>query len=310
MEIHTEKGLREALSHIEKGNLASAISIIGKLFENDLLCQELSFTTRCCTFWVGIVERLNDLETPYERGETLLGAWKAYMSSISAEENPYEPAVYAVQRGIFGLALENYSKLFEDHDSAMRANAYWKAGICYKKLGEFNTAQSCLQEANSMRENNAALLAELADCFCLCGDDNHGKLIFREAFFSDPEKIDLVFLDSELIRCLVKKTAEKGFSGKQLQYWIPVYGVLWGIFNVKRGLRSQEAVKLRQDIYALENEIKSPGTDRTVLVPRLINLYFWLIDYYGLTNDNAKKINEVLLKIKILDAGIYDLYAK
>ena len=35
-----------------------------------------------------------------------------------------------------------------------------------------------------------------------------------------------------------------------------LYGVLWGIFNIKRELRSQEVGKLRQDIYALENEQK------------------------------------------------------
>lgn len=310
MEIQTEKGLQEALRYIENGNPVAAIEMLGKLFENDLSCHELAFTARCCTFWVDIVAQVQKLETPYERGETLVGKWKIFLQHIGTETNPYEPALYAIQRGIFGLALGNYTKLFEDNDSNVRANAFWRAGICYKKLGEFETAQSCLREAISIKENKAAFLAEFADCLCLCGDDNHGKLFFREAFFLNPMQIDLEFLDSELICSLIKKTAEKGYSGQYLSLWIPVYGVLWGVFTIKRGLRSNEVAKLRQDIVALENEMHQPQTDMEVVTPRLLNLYFWLIDYYGQTNDNTKKINDVLLKIKILDLGIHELYAK
>lgn len=310
MEIQTEKGLQEALAIIAQGNFAKATAMLGKLFENDLESGEIFFTARCCKFWGEVTSRLVSMDTPYERGETLLSEWKNFMSFTSKEKTPYRPAINTVQRGVFSLALKNYSKLFEERDKSMRTNAYWKAGVCYKKLGQFDTAQSCLVEANSIQGDKAPMIAELADCYCLCGDDRPGKLLFREAFFLDPLRIELDFLDSELIRCLVEKTAEKGYAGQLLQSWIPVYGVLWGIFNIKRELRSQEVIKLRQDIYSLENELKEPGTEHAILMPRLINLYFWLIDYYGLTNDNSKKINEVLLKIKLLDSAIYDLYVK
>lgn len=310
MEIQTETGLQKALQHIEKGNPSDAIEIIGKLFENDLSCKELAYASRCCTYLSGITEKAARLETPYERGEKIIDEWKNYLTFSQPDSEKYEPALYAMQRGVFGLALSNYSELFEDSDMSLRANAFWKAGICYKKLGEFEKAQECMREANALQENNASFLANLADCFCLCGEDNYGKLIFREAFFLDPMKIDLDFLDSQLIRSLIEKTAGKGFSGSLLQLWLPVYAVIWGVFDVKRSLRSQEVTKLRQDIYALENEMKEPGSDEANIKPRLINLYFWLIDYYGQTADNSRKINEVLLRIKILDQNIFKLYSK
>ena len=95
-----------------------------------------------------------------------------------------------------------------------------------------------------------------------------------------------------------------------LQEWIPVYGVLFGIFTVKRELRSQEVGRLKQEIYAKENESKDPSSDTNILTPRLINLYFWLIDHYVLTNTEQSKINQILLKIKILDPAIYSLFVK
>ncbi|MBQ9238618.1 MAG: hypothetical protein IJ191_04785 [Treponema sp.] len=310
MELHTEQGLTEALQYIEQGNPVHARDILGALLENDLTSTELIFTARCCTFWTHAVERMEHIETPYERGESLLGEWKTYLSFIAPEKTPYEPALFAVQRGVFSRALAQYQLLFDDREPLQRADAYWRAGICYKKLGQFDNAKNCLSRANDIHRDFAPLIAELADCYCLCGEDRPGKLLFREAFFLEPERIDLNFLDSALIRRLIERTAEKGYSGPALHVWLPVYGVLWGIFNITRELRSQEVVKLKQDIYALENELKEPGCEDTVVMPRLINRYFWLIDYYSSTADNSKKINEVLLKIKILDSTIYDLYVQ
>jgi len=88
-----------------------------------------------------------------------------------------------------------------------------------------------------------------------------------------------------------------------------VYGVLYGVFNVKRELRALEFGKLKQAIFALENELKDASAEtRSVLVPRLINHYFWLIDHYVNVNDDKTRINEVLLKIKLLDTDVYNRY--
>ena len=149
----------------------------------------------------------------------------------------------------------------------------------------------------------------MADCYSLCGEDRIGKVLFREAFFQNPEAIDLNFLDSQLIKCLVKNIQDKkGYTGKQLLYWIPVYGVIGGIFNIKRPLSSLEVARLAKNIYQMENEYKDPSCNEEILVPKLLNSYFWLIDHYVLTHESVPKINEILLKIKILDSQIYEAY--
>lgn len=84
--------------------------------------------------------------------------------------------------------------------------------------------------------------------------------------------------------------------------------MLFGILSIKRELRAVEVGKLKQAIYALENELKDAAETGEDLIPRLINHYFWLIDHYIAVNENRSKINEVLLKIKILDSSVYEKY--
>ena len=59
-----------------------------------------------------------------------------------------------------------------------------------------------------------------------------------------------------------------------------------------------------------ENEIKDSGCQRELLTPRLINLYFWLIDYFVAAKENVSKMNDIITRIKILDTDIYELYIK
>ncbi|WP_288907051.1 hypothetical protein [uncultured Treponema sp.] len=309
MDIQTEKGLREALSYLESGKPDEAKKVLDTILMYNLESKELILSGKYCLFWSDALLRLSDIEDSYERGERLLAEWKNFLDFIRQQQETYENAVYAACRGVFRLALYNYTRLLDERIPAQKAEILRKCGICYKKLGEFDNAKMCLSEANSLTAGQAAVIAELADCYALCGDDKAAKVLFREAFFLDFKKIDLVFLDSELIRCLIEKTAEKGYSGELLNAWIPVYGVLWGVFNMKRNMKSQEIGRLKQEIYALENEQKDPSRSTEILTPRLINMYFWLIDYCQAQND-SKLINETLLKIKILDTTVYNLYVK
>ena len=79
------------------------------------------------------------------------------------------------------------------------------------------------------------------------------------------------------------------------------------MFNIKRELTSQEVARLKKDIYAMENEIKDPSCNSEILVPRMLNCYFWLMDHYYLAKENQAKINEVLLRIKLLDSAVYEI---
>ncbi len=310
MDIQTETELKVALGFLQQGNPLEAQKIISSLFEHDLESGELIYTNKCCIFWIDSIRRLKSIDETFVRSENILTEWKNFQDYISREKEPYEPALIAVQQGFFKNALEEYKKMLEEKDPLQKAEIYKKTGICYKKLGDFENARAFLTEANNIYPNLSSVLAELADCYSLCGEDKFGKVLYREAFFADPDSIDLDFLDSELIKCLIEKTKSRGYSGKALQYWIPVYGVLGGVFNIKRELTSQEVARLKKDIYAMENEIKDPSCNSEILIPRLLNCYFWLMDHYDLAKENQAKINEVLLRIKLLDTSVYEMYIK
>lgn len=304
--------LLQAYGYLQRGNPEAAKLVLEEALAADLDNQEIMFTLRCVYFWMERIASLPEKASPFDRGDFLIQQWKAFLSFLlengSWSEDLYPRSMYAVQKGVFSLALSNYEQLFNEYGNDVRAEVFSKAALCYKKLGEYETALNCLGSVNELVPADAAVCAEMADCYALCGDDRRGKVLFREAFFMEPQKIDVVFLDSKLICDLIAQTAAKGFKDKELLEWIPVYGVLFGVLNVKRELRAAEAGRLSQMIYAMENELRDSASNRRFLVPRLINHYFWLIDHYLMIKADRNKINEVLLKIKLLNDDVYKMY--
>lgn len=309
MGIQSEEGLKQAYNLLEAGKPQDARRVLQETLEYNLENKEISFAIWCCAYWTDYMKTLNELDV-FEQSEGLISHWKSFMFDLTRQKTVHDRAVYSVQKGIFTVALRNYESLPEEAMPAQQAEILRKQALCCKKLGRYENALQLMSQAVNLMPSSPELLSEMADCFALCGEDKKAKVLFREAFFLDAQKIDLDFMESELIRCLVQQVKDKGYTGSLLLEWIPVYGVLFGVFNIKRELRSQEFGKLRQDIYARENEIKDPSADSKLLTPRLINMYFWLIDHYVRTKDDDGKIKEILLKIKLLDRAVYEAYVK
>ena len=300
-----------ALKLIETCRLAQALELLEKELSMNLDSEGIVFAIKCCKFWAGVLGSLSK-RSAFEQGEALVNQWKQFLIAFQAPKDSADitdKALYSFKKCVFSLALESYAKAGEEEkDGRLKSEILRKTGLCYKKLGSYETALNCLKEANAELAGQAAVIAEMADCWALCGETRNAKMLFREAFYIDARKVELSFLDSPMIVALVQKVRQAGKDGESLCEWVAVYGVIWGVFNVKRLLLPQEVIRLKQEIFTTESQIKDPKSDEEVLRPRLLNLYFWLLDYYVLSKENSGNISEIMLKMKILDPEIYELY--
>lgn len=309
MSSKSEDALQKAYNFLKVGDSYKAREILSVALEDDLENKEILFSLRCTSFWTDKLQQISELSSLFEQGEQIISQWKQFSTLVGAEFCNHEQCVYAVKAGIFSLVLECYQQLLRENVSSQKSLIFSRLGLCYKKLGDYENALLFLGEANTISPDEAQILAEMADCYALCGEEVRAKVLFREAFFVDAQAVDIQLLESELFCRLYDEVLKTGKTGAIATEWIPVQGVLLGVLNVKRELRALEAGKLKQTIYALENELKDVGSEPEILIPRLINHYFWLIDHYITVHEDRSKINEILLKIKLLDSDVFDRYA-
>lgn len=304
----SDSGLQQSHELLKTAHPEKAKPLLEDALSDDLENKQVLFALKCCNFWIQKFAGIAGLSNAFERGGQLIEQWKSFTACTASEALEYEQTMYAVRRGVFALALDCFKAPQKDNGDVQKAETFSKIGLCHKKLGDYDTALRFLCDANAIVPGSAAVLAEMADCYALCGEERKAKVLFREAFFSNVHQIDVELLESELFEKLHELVKNSGRQVSVHKEWLPVYGVLFGILTVKRELRAVEVGKLKQTIYALENELKDAAEKGEDLTPRLINHYFWLIDHYIAVNENRSKINEVLLKIKLLDNSVYEKY--
>lgn len=304
--------LPELLSHaydsLRSVEIDAAAGFLDRALLLDYEHEETLFALKCAGYWKERSSRLRSIQGPMERGDYILAQWKGFSGFIARLGTDFEPARYAFRRYIFGLALREYLAVPDEDREHASFDFEFRLGRCRKFSGDYDTATQHLETAARSKRDSAPILAELADAYSLKGEMRLSKALFREAFFLNPETIDLTFLESETITRLVAKVLEQNIDNSLVAEWIPVYGTIHGIFSVKRELKQSEASKLRQSVMELEHRMRDIPSEAARLTPRLLNKYFWLLDHFAMSGEPRARSDEVLLKIRLLDPAIHKLY--
>jgi tetratricopeptide (TPR) repeat protein len=302
--------LKNAYEKLKDSDPSAACSLLEQALDSDYENEEIKHALKCVNWWLQHIRRIDEIKTPYEKGASLISMLKQYYVFLDQLNQNFEQCQYAIRYFVYSKALVFFEGLLaspaNQHDSVLLL----LTGRCYKGLGNYNEALNYLEQAVRIKREDAEMLAEVADINALLAQAKTAKTLFREAFFLDPSKIDIRFLESALILKLRDSVSQLGYKDEELNEWIPVYGYLWGVFSVKRELKQMEAGRLKQSIFSLETEYESNPAIRKILKPRLLNHYFWLIDHYETSNEDSSLIEEVLLKIRVTDLAIYNMYAK
>jgi len=299
--------ISEAYEFLLKSDLASAQASFERALEADFEDEELLYSMKCAQWWADSIAKAGMIQDHFEAGEYIINRWKAFKVFLDRLGSSYERAASAFKQFAFGSALSRYSRLAEDGESA-DPEVILRLGRAYKGKGDYEAAVHQLEAASKAKRDDPAIMAELADAYALIDESRASKALFREAFFINPQQVDIDLLESSMYEKLAEKVTDYGKSGIEAAEWIPVLGELFGAFSVKRELKPVEAGKLKQSIYEMETELAADGSRRAILVPRLINRYFWLVDHYMNKKEERSKIDELLLKIKLLDPVVYKQY--
>lgn len=306
--VHASELLREAYENLKASDAAAAFALLEQALAADFESEEIKHALKCVHWWLDQNRRIDSLKNPYEKGSFLILQLKCYNIFLEHLNPIFDQCQYAVRCFVFKKALFYFEGLANNQANQNDHVLMLLIGRCYKGIGNYDESLKYLEQAVSVKKEDAEILAEVADINALLSQTKIAKALFREAFFIDPLKIDLTFLESALILKLCDDVSELGYKGNTLREWIPVYGHLRGVFNVKRELKQIEFGRLKQSIFSLETEYDSNPARREMLKPRLLNHYFWLIDYYELIREDSSLIEETLLKIKVKDPEIYKIY--
>jgi len=300
--------LESTLEAFRSGDFDRAETKAEQALALDFEHPEVQAALKCAVFWKDRLARASALAAPEDRGDFLLKEWQGFVTRFREHlDEPYETGIDAIRGAVFDLAAGWYLEQMAFEDESRKPDLQIKAAKTYKAQGSFDRAMECLDRVLQVRPEDAGALAEMADCLEAVGNVPQSRMYFREAFYLNAQAVDVDHLRSEVLRSLADGLAAQGLTGPEAKEWLPVHAVIQGIFTVKRDLKPLELGQLKQNINALKSELHD-GSAKALILPKLFNRYFWLIDHYFSVKEDRSKIEDILLNIKLLDPKIYELY--
>lgn len=300
--------LKRACESLRKCDLDAAEGAMNEALKVSFDDGEVLYSLKCAEFWKERKARCERLSSPFEQGDFMLVQWKSFRDFRARLGGDHPDVDFAFRQYAFLGALARFKAFACEYGDSCESDLSLRLGRCLKGAGDYVAALGHLDQAARLKRDDPEILSELADVYSLMDESKAARALFREAFFLGPSRIDLDSVESVMIRKLAERLSAEGFKDEDIPEWIPVYGVLWNVFTVKRELKPIDFGKLKQSIYQLETDLKERQDQRRFLVPRLLNRYFWLLDHYLAVREAKAGIDEVLLKIKLLDAQVYKLY--
>ncbi|MBN2627062.1 MAG: hypothetical protein JXA95_10385 [Spirochaetales bacterium] len=302
-----KKSIDQVIMLFEAGEFPEAQTLLGRMLTEDLNNPFVDDGLRIAAFWLSRIEEIDEITGEVEQADYLYAQWPRFTAFLLRQESfSFERGYRGVKKWVFESVLKTYVRQkaqFSDSDSSW----YLRTGRCCKFLGRYDDALKQMEEALRHNRNSAEIMAEFADCYGLLNEIDYSKVLFREAFYLDPQSVNLDLIESGYMVRLVERVKERKSRIEEVKEWIPVYAVLYEVFDVKREMKELEAGRLRQSIYGLRSELKSPDKEWRI-IPRLLYRYFLLIDYYLSSGKEREKIEDIMKRIELLDPDIFKLY--
>ena len=192
--------VKRAYGKLRVGAFGDAAKLLECALELDVEYEGITATLKSVRFWGERRRRLEDLEE-CDRAAYLLDQWAALRGFAARIEDLPERCYQDIKFRVHAMAVEYLRADGAEHSRIAGDDRYrrprpetrrlLRLGHAYKAMGDFVNAITNLEQASKLDGDWAPLLAELADCYSLIGENRAAQVFFREAFYLGAAEIPL-----------------------------------------------------------------------------------------------------------------------
>ena len=297
---------------ISEGNFREAIKKIDSLMNINPEYPGIVEAYRTAKFWSNREKELKKTPEGKKTADFLMEEWAAFDDYAAYREIKSSSAYKAVMRFIFFRAAENYKLAFQkNEDTDSRFYLLVNLGECFLRLKEYKLAVETLEFAMNSYKSNARPLFILGESYYHLDDIPKCLLYMREAFMIDPSQVDLSLIEAKPIIDIIDVLKGSGRNFRDIREWIPIYGFTTDIFYVRRNLNKHQVESLKREVFNLEKSYSRLGIDEidnTNVLPRMINKYLWLLDYYENQSMNRENMEQIRSRLITIDKDLFHEY--
>ena len=183
---------RSISKQLEDGDFKKAQQELDLLLQKDIPHDKIIGCLKVLSFWQDSFERFYQMSVKehYQKGFFLIKQWVTFYTHFHALMPLLQIELYGLKLFLFEQALLEFKQInshLRDEESLLHISR------CYRGLDNYEQALRFIDNCFKRNRSNPTVMAEYADLLLLTEHTVMGKLLYREAFFLDPQKIELSF---------------------------------------------------------------------------------------------------------------------
>lgn len=295
---------------ISEGNFKEAIKKLDKLMNLNPDYPGLVESYRTAKFWHNREKDIKKAEQGKIAADFLMEEWAIFDDYASSKNMQSSSAYKSAMRFIFFRASENYKAAFQRNEgTGSKLELLINLGECFLRLSEYNLAVETLEHARNSYSANAKMMFILGTSYYHLDDIPKSLLFFKEGFLIDPSALDLSLINVKPINDIINVIKKSGKTYRDIREWLPVYGFITDIFYVRRNISKHQIDMLKNELLSLEKnyvKLNSEEIESTNILPRMLNKYLWLFDYYIHQNINFENSGQIRERLLALDKELFE----
>lgn len=245
-------------------------------------------------------------------GKKLFEEWERFIDFCRDYQIKDVSIFFAIKSFVFKKIIDFLLKASKDSDNSNReilvllSYAFYEADMIEKSV---ETLEFIL--ARFLEKDDARVYTLLGDIYAELYGVKDAKrdlavIMFNELFLKCIDTVDVESIEYKDIQILSQGIRNDLFPENQVKYWIPIYGYLYGGLTIRRNLRYEEYKKLQDMISELESDIRT-GDHLEILIPKILNVYFWVFDYYVYQMKTLGGATQIYRRVLELLAVLYQV---
>ncbi|MBN1898053.1 MAG: hypothetical protein JW827_04685 [Spirochaetes bacterium] len=296
-----------AVDYIRNGEFNKALENMEDILNTSPDFPGLLEGIKSVKFWQNRWLKVMRTQPGKEQSDLLLDEWAQYEKYWNSFPSHSEKILITIKNLIYKKIIKNLIAAFKNSE-VPNVTILIKMGMIFLEIDEYIKAIETLEYARMFKKKDSHILGLLAEAYARQGNIQKAKSLFREAFLYNPLEVDLGVIRSEMITDITKQIQEQKVDPKLLGEWIPVYGTVMNVFNIKRELSIEEINKLATEAEEMEKDFYNEKFNHETILPKLINRYLWIIDYYVFQSPNKEYTRIYMNKLKEVHPQIYERY--
>lgn len=290
---------KQLYSMLKVGDVDVAEDIANSALEEDINDRDIIGILKVIKFWQNRKESFV-YNSDSNSGALLYNEWDKFVD-FCVDNKLNNKAVFAIKSFVFKLIVQmlveyyKTSPIKDKETLILMGEAFYEIGMVEKAI---ETLEYALTEFKQSLDVRIYIL--LGDIYGEKGDDDLAMIMFNEAFLKFPQLVMLDRIDYPPVRKLEELIKQDGIAENEVVEWIAVYGYLYKGLTTRRGIEYEEYMGLQEKIREYESSLKIDKKVVNIIIPRLVNYYFWIFDYYVYqvnANSGARKVSRRIIEL-------------